>query len=64
MKRPPISKLRVEGLAMLAEHMRPLANVRAGDEALFRLPREQAAKVRAAIKYVDDLVRWQKERGT
>jgi len=63
-RRPQLTPARIEGLKMLADHMRPLAAARAGRHGLFQLRSEDAKKVRNAIRYADALAKWQKERAT
>lgn len=62
MRRPTITRRRVVGLAMMADHVRPLANTRGNTKTLFKLPPDERESVRAALKYIDALVKWERSR--
>ncbi len=62
MKRPPLTRKRVEGLVLVVERIRPLFAARAGEGNLFRLGPDEKDKVRAALAFVADMQSYERER--
>lgn len=60
MKRPALTKKRIDGILALADFARNHAAMRPG--SAFGFPRNEVNQVRAAIEFADDLGRWRRER--
>lgn len=62
MKRPSLTRKRVEGLVLIAERARPLVKARAGRGNLFRLERAENERILAALDFVDQMAVYERER--
>lgn len=61
MRRPSLTTQRIEALRVLADRARAAASARR-DDLLLSVPRGERAELRRAIRFVDELAKWDKSR--
>ena len=60
MHRPRLTKARIKGLEYIADSIRAKAKARPG--TLFSFPRDETRDARRALRYIDDLIRWHRQK--
>lgn len=58
-RRPRLTQERFDGLRVLAERVKPMADGR--QSPLFRLPKSELAVAKLAIKYVEEMDAWRRK---